>query len=140
MAAEECDELAGRPTPLSMDLLRNNRRPRRRQEVLLRELLAEGRAVVLDNTHPTPEERRDVIGLVREHDYRVVGYYFRSQLEESLERNAQREGKAFVPEVAIRRTLARLVPPSVDEGFDELHHVHVDGSGGFVVSDWEEGT
>ncbi len=51
---------------LSMDLLPNNRHPRRRLEQLLRESLDAGRSVVLDNTHPTRAERELSIQLARE--------------------------------------------------------------------------
>jgi hypothetical protein len=41
-------------------------------------------------------------------------------VRECLARNARREGKARVPDVAIYATAKRLVPPTRVEGFDEL--------------------
>ena len=35
-------------------------------------------------------------------------------------RNRGREGKARVPDVAIFTTRKRLVPPTIEEGFDEV--------------------
>ena len=38
-------------------------------------------------------------------------------------RNRQREGKGRVPDVAIFTTRKKLVPPTLDEGFDEVRVV-----------------
>jgi hypothetical protein len=38
----------------------------------------------------------------------------------AVARNRLREGKARVPDVAIFVTAKKLVPPSFDEGFDEV--------------------
>src|SRR5687767_5044543 len=72
---------------VSKDLLRNNRRPGRRQRQLIEMALVEGRSVVVDNTNPTLEERLDLIQLGRSYGAEIVGYYFHSQLEECLRRN-----------------------------------------------------
>ena len=48
-------------------------------------------------------------------------------MRECLARNARREGKARVPDVAIFATAKMLVPPSREEGFDELYRVRPDG-------------
>jgi hypothetical protein len=48
-------------------------------------------------------------------------------VRECLARNARREDKARVPDVAVFATAKRLVPPSREEGFDELYRVRADG-------------
>jgi predicted kinase len=69
-----------------------------------------------------------LVGLGRESGARIVGYYFESGVRECLARNARRECKARVPDVAIYATAKRLVPPSRAEGFDELLCVRLNDS------------
>ena len=113
---------------VSKDLSPNNKNRNRRQEDLIRDALSAGVPVVVDNTNPTPEDRKALIGLGREHGAKIFGYYFESTVRECLERNRLREGKAKVPDVAIYATAKKLVTPSRSEGFDELFRVRVAGS------------
>jgi predicted kinase len=124
---------------VSKDLLRNNRRPERRQRQLIEVALAEGRSVVVDNTNPTPEVRQPLIALARAAGAQVIGYYFESRLEDCLERNRGRVGKTRVPDVALYATAKVLTTPSYAEGFDRLCHVRT-ASGGWEVTDWDEGS
>ncbi len=123
---------------VSKDLLRNNRKPARRQHQLIEEALQAGRSVVVDNTNATREEREPLIALGHCYGAMVIGYYFEVQLRESLERNRSRQGKAKVPEIAIFTTLKRLVRPSFEEGFDELFSARPLGNQTFEVCDWKE--
>lgn len=118
---------------ISMDLLRNNRHPSRRQLHLLREALEAGQSAVVDNTNSTVGEREPLIALAREFGTRVVGYYFPPDISGSLVRNRAREGKARVPDVAIFATRKKLQPPTYAEGFDELFVVHARPEGEFEV-------
>ena len=113
---------------VSKDLFPNNRNKNRMQEHLLRAALAEGRCVVVDNTNPTLEDRRALIGLGGEYGARIVGYYFDASVRECIRRNKVREGKARVPDVAIYATAKKLVAPSIEEGFDELLRVRLNDS------------
>jgi len=112
---------------VSKDLFRNNRNRNRRQGQLVEAALRSGRPVVVDNTNPTVEDRRPLIEIGRRFGARVVGYHFDSGVRECLARNAGREGRARVPDVAIFATAKRLVPPSRDEGLDELYCVRLNG-------------
>jgi predicted kinase len=114
---------------VSKDLFRNNRNRNRRQGELVEAALRAGRSVVVDNTNPAVEDRRPLVELGRGFGARVVGYHFDSGTRGCLARNARREGRARVPDVAIFTTAARLVPPSREEGFDELYSVRLDGPG-----------
>jgi predicted kinase len=105
-----------------------------RQTALLDQTLACGRSVVMDNTNPTPADRRGPIAVARAHGARVVGYFFESAGLTSLGRNRRREGKARVPDVAILATAKRLVPPLRAEGFDEIYTVRLTDQGAFEVS------
>ena len=113
---------------VSKDLFPHNRNKNRRQEHLLRAALSAGRCVVVDNTNPTLEDRRALIGLGGEYGARIVGYFFDASVGECIRRNEVRDGKARVPDVAIYTTAKKLVTPSIEEGFDELLCVRLNGS------------
>jgi predicted kinase len=130
--------LAGTHALVSKDRFPNNRNPARRQRQLVAEALAVGRSVAVDNTNATAEGRAELVALGRAFGAAVVGYYFESRLEDCLERNRQRAGKARVPDVALYATRKRLVPPAPAEGFDRLYFVRVLGGGRFEVLPWEE--
>jgi predicted kinase len=123
---------------VSKDLLRNNSRPARRQRQLIEEALQQGLSVVVDNTNPTIEERKELIDLGRLYNAEIVGYFFAVQVKQCLERNRAREGKARVPDIAIFATLKKLTRPSYAEGFTRLFYVDNKGDQDFAVSDWKE--
>lgn len=125
---------------VSKDLLRNNRHPARRQRQLIEEALQAGRSLVVDNTNPAREDRAELVRLGHQHGATVLGYYFNAQVKQCLERNALREGRARVPDVAIFATMKKLVRPSYDEGFDRLYYVQTMADMHFDVSDWKEAT
>jgi predicted kinase len=113
---------------VSKDLFPNNRNKNRRQEHLPRAALSAGRCVVVDNTNPTLEDRRALIGLGGEYGARIVGYFFDAGVRECIRRNEIREGKARVPDVAIYATAKKLVAPSIEEGFDAVLRVRLNDS------------
>jgi predicted kinase len=121
---------------VSKDNFPNASNRERRQQNLIREALQQGHSVVVDNTNVTVAERATLIALGRDYQARVIGYYFESQIQECLERNSLREGKARVPDVALYVTAARLQIPTCAEGFDRLHGVRVQGDGEFTVEEW----
>ena len=111
---------------VSKDLLRNSRHPERRQQELLRESLAGGRSVVVDNTNATIRARAALVAIAREHGASVTGYYFPTEAADALRRNRARQGRARVPDVAIFAIRKALEPPSMEEGFDLLFTVRLD--------------
>ena len=104
-----------------------------RQAQLIRSALAAGVPVVVDNTNPAVADRASIIGLARELDARVVGYYFTATTREAVGRNRGREGKQRVPDVAIFTKAKRMVAPAWEEGFDELYRVAIGPDGTFEV-------
>ena len=124
---------------VSRDLLRNNSNPSRKQRQLIEAALQQGLSVVVDNTNPTIEVRKEIIDVGRLYDAEITGYYFEVQLKQCLERNRAREGKARVPDVAIFATLKKLTRPSYAEGFTKLFYVRNSGDQNFEVYDWKEG-
>ena len=119
---------------LSLDMLRTRHRERR----LLRACVEALQPFVVDNTNPTRAERQVYIRAAREAGFRVVGYYFRSRVEDCMRRNEQRPAEQRVPLKGILGTAGRMELPSLDEGFDELHYVRIDENGGFVVEGWRD--
>jgi predicted kinase len=104
--------------------------------VLVEEALRAGRPVVVDNTNARAADRLPLVVLAHALGVRVVGYYFESRVEDCLERNRGRAGKARVPDVALYATRKRLESPSYAEGFDALYFVRMD-AGGWEVAEWE---
>jgi predicted kinase len=105
---------------ISKDLMTNTRDKDTKQRLLISRALAAGKSVVVDNTNPTVAVRAPLIAIGRAHGARVIAYFFDITPREAIARNHLREGKARVPPPAIYLTAKKLVPPSLDEGFDEV--------------------
>jgi predicted kinase len=107
---------------------------RHRQQVLIDECLADKQSFVVDNTNVFRRGRADIIARAKAAGFRVIGYYFRSELGDALRRNSGRTGKV-IPRVAVVVTFKKLEPPLLSEGFDDLHLVEIQGNE-FVVQEW----
>jgi predicted kinase len=123
---------------ISKDNFRNNRRPERRQQQLVHEALSQGHSIVVDNTNVTITDRTSLIAQAQAIGATIIGYYFASSVQECLDRNSHREGKARVPDVALYVTVSRLQTPSYAEGFDQLFYVRVGKNGEFELEDWQD--
>jgi predicted kinase len=123
---------------VSKDLLRNNRRPQRRQLELVHEALKQGASVVVDNTNPRPEDRAALIEVARQYGVPVRGFYLSCSLETSQLRNVARVGRERVPDVGILATAKILRRPSRAEGFDELYYVTTAAAGEFLIEEFKE--
>jgi predicted kinase len=117
------DHFAATHVHVSKDLMKNARDRDRKQRLLIEKAFEAGRPVVVDNTNPTPAVRGPLIALARRHGARVIAYFFDVPVKVAVERNRAREGKGRVPDVAIYVTSKKLVPPKIEEGFDEIHVV-----------------
>ena len=106
--------------------------------VLIRACLEAKQRLVVDNTNPSSEERRKYIALGKEAGFNVVGYYFKSAIDEALRRNEERPDDQQVPERGVRGTHGRLEVPSLSEGFDQLYYVRIVDGGEFVVEEWND--
>jgi predicted kinase len=83
---------------------------------LLRQRLSLGRAVTyIDATNLTPEERRPYIGIGQSYACDTEAIYFDVPLEVCSARNRAR--RRVVPEEAMLKMAARLIPPAPEEGF-----------------------
>jgi predicted kinase len=114
---------------ISMDLLRT----RAREAALLRTCLETGQRFVVDNTNPTPAERRRYVEPARAARFRVIGYLVEVEEVEALARNAERSDRRRVPAAGLVGTARRLIRPSLEEGFDELWHATAARDGGWRV-------
>jgi predicted kinase len=86
---------------------------------LLRRRLALGRPVTyMDATHLTPRERRPYIKIGQLYGCVVEALFFDVPLEVCRRRNQGRS--RIVPEEAMEKMAAKLVPPTVEEGFSTV--------------------
>ena len=114
------EHLAATHVHVSKDLMKSSSNRDAKQAQMIAAALKEGRSVVVDNTNPTPDVRAPLIALGKAHGARVIACLFEAVVKEAVARNHLREGKARVPDVAIYVTARKLVPPSFEEGFDEV--------------------
>ena len=118
---------------ISNDLLKT----KNREKLLMEFCFGTRMPFVIDNTNPTREVRGKYTGLIKQAGFKLRGFYFRTDLKQSLERNKTREGKECIPEAGILAVYKRLELPSPSEGFDELYYVDI-LNGNFVIKEWEE--
>ena len=111
--------LGGTHTRISLDELRT----RNRERALVERCLKDRQPFVIDNTNVLASERAVYIAAAKAAGFRAIGYFFDVSRDEALRRNAQRSGKQKVPVPGVLAKLKRLQPPSLEEGFDELHVV-----------------
>jgi predicted kinase len=123
---------------VSKDLMRNNKNRSIRQAQLIEQALQRGSSVVVDNTNPTISERAMLIELGKRYEAQIIGYYFQSEVQASLQRNSLRSGKTRVPDVAIYTTIKKLELPAFVEGFHKLFYVRIIGNCSFEVCEWQE--
>ena len=71
---------------INLDMLQS----RHRETILLTACLNAKQPFVVDNTNPTREERARYISAARAARFKVIGYYFQSQVREALLRNELR--------------------------------------------------
>lgn len=118
---------------INMDMLKT----RYRERLLLNACIEMKQPFVVDNTNPTMKDRKKYIDPARENKFKIIGYYFSSEIYQSLERNRKRFEREQIPERGIKGTYSKLELPDYIEGFDELYYVKTNKNGGFDVSGWE---
>lgn len=115
---------------INLDMLRT----RHRERLIFEACLAAQQSFVIDNTNPLPSDRIRYVGPARAAGFRVIAYFFQTELRDAIRRNNQRLLKKKVPVVAIAGTFKKLQHPTLIEGFDEIHTVVIAPSGDFEVS------
>lgn len=118
---------------ISLDLLKT----RYREGLFLGACLSSDQRFVIDNTNPSKAERERYIQptLAARVPYTITGYFFESNVEECLRRNAQRSESERIADVGIYAAAKRLQLPSLEEGFHRLFYVRIDDDQ-FRVEPW----
>ncbi|PUA39006.1 kinase [Paenibacillus elgii] len=115
---------------INLDMLKT----RHREDIYVAASIEAKQPFVVDNTNPTPEDRKKYIEAAKRGRFKVAGYYFEPDYAESMKRNELRAGTDKIPEIGIKSVLKKLTPPDADEGFDELYKV-ITQNGKFIVSE-----
>ncbi|RKG37915.1 ATP-binding protein [Acinetobacter rongchengensis] len=119
---------------INLDMLKT----RHRENIIFEAALASKTKIVIDNTNMTRSDRARYIQRAKAYGFEVISYYFETDLNSTLQRNSQREGKANIPEKGVKATFYRLEIPNITEGFDTLFTVKLVENNGFsihVISD-----
>jgi predicted kinase len=114
---------------VSMDLLRT----RHREAAFLALCIQTRQPFVVDNTNPTPADRRRYVEPARAAGFRVIAYLVEVDEADALARNAGRGPRRRVPPAGLVGTGRRLQRPTAEEGFDELWHATAARDGGWRV-------
>lgn len=119
---------------INLDMLKT----KHRLGVLFNACLEVRQPFVLDNTNITREVRAPLIAQSKNAGFRVVGYYFRSDIASALARNNERLDAARIPDRGVLGTYKKLEIPQRAEGFDALYYVQIDPAGSFQVQEWAD--
>lgn len=85
--------------------------------------LRAGLDVFADATHISKGGRQKLLSRVEKSHNEIAAIYIKVPLEQALEQNSYREGRALVPEDVIRSMYKNLQPPTLGEGFDEIYTI-----------------
>jgi predicted kinase len=94
-----------------------------RERAIIDNCVASRRPFVVDNTNALASARAPYIALAKAAGYRVVGYFFDTEMRAAIARNNKRTSRKPVPVPALLRTWKRMERPTLAEGFDELSTV-----------------
>ena len=109
-------------------------RTRNREKKLIQYCLDTEMNFVVDNTNPSLQDRRRYFEFVSGYpQFKVIGYYFESTLEQCITRNNNRTGKERIPDIGIRSTWSKLEIPVLSEGYESLWQVRTAQRSGFEV-------
>ena len=88
--------------------------------------LRQGYNVIIDATHITPKVRKRTFDALNEFNvnYEKVAYYIKTPLEVCVKRvdiRNQDPNELFLPLEVIESYFKNLIPPTEEEGFNEIH-------------------
>ena len=118
---------------INLDMLKT----RRREQILIEACLESKQSFVVDNMNLTVSERRHYIDGAKKFGFEVIGYYFRSAINEAITRNGLREGKEKLPLPALRCAHSKLELPAATEGYDKLYYVFIENND-FIIGDFKD--
>jgi predicted kinase len=119
---------------INLDMLRT----KFREQTILDACLKAKQKFVIDKTNLTSIERQKYIDQARKHGFRIIGYYFQTDVRKALERNGVRNGKARIPDKGLFGAAKRLQIPTYGEKFDDLFYVRIDENNEFIVERWKD--
>lgn len=119
---------------ISLDMLRT----RERESLLIGACLAARQPFVIDNTNILAADRAPYIARAKSAGFRIIGYYFRTEVRAAIARNNKRTDKKALVVPAILRSYKRLEPPTPQEGFSHIYTVRLGSDNQFAVTDWAE--
>jgi predicted kinase len=114
---------------INLDMLKT----RHREKIILQACIAGKQPCVIDNTNPTRADRAKYIDVARAAKFQLIGYWFNSTVEDALNRNCARVGKARIPDIAIISTFKKFEPLDFGEGFEEIYRVQLVEAQGFLI-------
>lgn len=85
--------------------------------------LLDGHNVVLDDLHTRLEWREPLLSALQDIPCKKILIVMTTPLEECVRRNAQRQGRARLPDFVIYHLNSRYQPPSLEEGWDDIQYV-----------------
>ena len=74
----------------------------------------------VDQTSLTRASRKKLFNHLKHTPNEVIAIYLKSSLDTILKQNAQRTGRAFVPEDAVINMFNSIEEPTLEEGFDRI--------------------
>lgn len=86
--------------------------------------IAAQKDVWVDQTSLNRKARNKLFSRLNKKPDEIIGIYFNIPITVALQRNAQRSGRALVPEDAIHNMLIALEKPTKKEGFTEILEVY----------------
>jgi predicted kinase len=119
---------------VNLDMLKT----RHREGRFLQVCIETRQPFVIDNTNLSRAERYIYIEAAKQGSFRVIGYHFRSKVEDCQRRNAQRPLDQQIPLRGILGAAGRLEIPTRDEGFDDLYYVRIGEGNHFVAEEWKD--
>lgn len=110
---------------LNLDMLST----RHREKILFEACLAAKQPFVVDNTNPSVADRERYLPKAKAAHFRTIACWFDVSFGTCVERNADRHRFKRVPAVAMNAMRKKFVPPTLDEGFDEVRRVILSDNG-----------
>lgn len=74
----------------------------------------------VDQTSLNYNSRKKLFNSLKQKPDKVIAIYLKSSLNKVLKQNSLREGRALVPEDAVRNMFYSIEEPKLEEGFEEI--------------------
>ena len=93
----------------------------KKSDELLEEYIFDGKEkIIFDATFVSPKRRKKYIKIAKKYNIKISAIYIKTSFELAIERNKKRDPYRMVPENTMLKMYKQLIPPSKEEGFDEV--------------------